>query len=143
MKRFLLTIVIIAAIPIIGQAEQYRVSGSVLVEEGDILYIYLVDKDQFSIPFTGIKEIRIELEENNKQTIPFTFLGIPEGQYGIRVFVDTNGNEKLDRGIFGPSEPWGMSWQGEPKKGIPRFSDIAFYVDRNIEEILIDTRSNR
>ena len=54
-----------------------------------------------------------------------------------------SGVEKLDRGLFGPSEPWGMSWQGEPKKGIPRFSDIAFYVDRNIENILIDTRTNR
>ena len=140
--RFLL-IILITAIPIIGQAEQYRVSGSVLVEKGDILYIYLVDEDQFSIPFTGIKGIRIELEENKEQKIPFSFIGIPEGQYGIRVFVDTNDNGKLDRGLFGPSEPWGMSWQGEPKKGIPRFSDIAFYVDRNIEDIPIDTRSHR
>ena len=141
MMRFLL-IILLTAIPIIGQAGQYRVSGSVLVKKAGILYIYLVDKDQFSIPFTGIKDLRITLEENQEQEVPFSFLGLPEGRYGIRVFVDTNGNGKLDRGFSGPSEPWGMSWQGEPKKGIPRFRDIAFYVDRDIQNILIDTRSH-
>ncbi|UCB46690.1 MAG: DUF2141 domain-containing protein [Spirochaetota bacterium] len=144
MKRFLLIIIIIiTAIPIIGLAEQYRVSGSVLVEKVGDLYIYLVDEDQFPIPFTGIQERKIKLEEEKYQKITFSFSGIPEGHYGIRVFVDINYNGKLDRGLFGPSEPWGMSWKGEPKKGIPRFSDIAFQVDRDIEEILIDTRSDR
>jgi hypothetical protein len=36
-----------------------------------------------------------------------------------------------------------MSWQGEPKKGIPRFWDIAFYVDRDIQNIRIDTCSHK
>ena len=142
MMRFLL-IILLTAIPIMGQAGQYRVSGSVLVNKAGILYIYLVDKDQFSIPFTGIKELRITLEENQEQTVLFSFSNIPQGQYGIRVFVDTNGNGKLDRGLLGPSEPWGMSWQGEPKKGIPRFGDIAFNVDRDIQNLLIDTHSHK
>jgi uncharacterized protein (DUF2141 family) len=128
------------AIPVIGQAEQYRISGSVLVEEAGMLYVFLVDEAQFAVPFSGIEEMVIELEKKQEHEIPFSFSGIPEGEYGIRVYVDTNGNEKLDRGLFGPSEPWGMSWQDEPKRGIPRWKDIFFLVERNIENILIDTR---
>jgi uncharacterized protein (DUF2141 family) len=139
MKRFIL-IVVIMAVPIIGLAEQYSISGSVLVKKAGILYIYLVDEEQFSIPLTGIREIRKSLKEKREQKISFSFSGIPEGDYGIRVYVDANGNGKLDRGLFGPSEPWGMSWQGEPKKGIPQFEDIVFHVECNIENILIDTR---
>ena len=128
------------AIPLIGQAEQYSISGSVLVKKAGVLYIYLVDEEQFSIPLTGIMDIRKDLEGKRGQKIPFSFSDVPEGEYGIRVYVDTNGNGKLDRGLFGPSEPWSMSWQGEPKKGIPHFEDIAFYVERDIENILINTR---
>ena len=139
MKRFLL-MVILMAVPVIGQAEQYAVSGMVLVKQAGVLHIYLTDEEQFSVPLTGIREIRKDLEENRKQEIPFSFSDVPEGAYGIRVYVDTNGNGKLDRGLFGPSEPWGMSWQGEPRKGIPRFEDIAFNVERNIGNIIIDAR---
>ena len=85
-------------------------------------------------------EIRKNFEDRGEQEIPFIFPGIAEGKYGIRVYVDTNNNEKLDRGLLGPSEPWGMSWQGRPKRGIPRFDDISFYVEGDIENILIDTR---
>ena len=139
MKRILLTVVFIA-ISIIGHAEQYSISGSVLVNKAGVLYIYLVDEKQFSIPHTGLMETRKNLREKREQKIPFSFSGIPEGEYGIRVYVDTNGNEQLDRGVFGPSEPWGMSWQGEPKRGIPRFEDIAFDVEQDVENIIIDTR---
>jgi uncharacterized protein (DUF2141 family) len=139
MKRFFL-IVVLMAVPVNGQAEQYSISGSVLVKKAGVLYIYLVDEKQFSIPLTGIVEIRKNLKEKREQKIPFSFSGIPDGEYGIRVYVDTNGNGKLDRGVFGPSEPWGMSWQGEPKRGIPRFEDIAFYVERDVKNIIIDTR---
>jgi uncharacterized protein (DUF2141 family) len=137
--RFLL-IIFLSAIPIIGQAGQYRISGSVLVNKAGILHIFLVDEEQFSIPFTGIEDLTVTLKESQEQEVPFCFSGIPEGQYGIRVYIDTNGNGKLDRGFLGPSEPWGMSWIDEPKKGIPRFRDIAFYVDRDMQNILVDTR---
>lgn len=139
MKRFIFMAVLMA-VPVAGMAEGFVISGSVLVRQAGVLYIYLTDEEQFSIPLTGIREIRKDLKENRKQEIPFSFTDVPEGAYGIRLYVDTNGNGKLDRRLFGPSEPWGMSWQGEPGKGIPRFEDIAFFVKRNIGNILIDAR---
>jgi uncharacterized protein (DUF2141 family) len=56
------------------------------------------------------------------------------------VFIDTNGNEKVDRGLFGPSEPWGMSWQEKRVARIPRFKDIAFQLAGDIVGIEIDSR---
>jgi uncharacterized protein (DUF2141 family) len=72
--------------------------------------------------------------------VPFSFLKIPGGEYGIRVFVDTNRNGKLDRGLLGPREPWGMSWRGKRASRIPRFKDIAFRLVGDIHGMEIDAR---
>ncbi len=45
------------------------------------------------------------------------------GNYAIAVYVDENGNGKLDRGMFGiPSEPYGFS-RGGGTFGPPDFAD--------------------
>ncbi|MGE4071315.1 MAG: DUF2141 domain-containing protein [Lysobacterales bacterium] len=54
-----------------------------------------------------------------------TLEGLPPGRYALSVYVDRNGNGKLDRGMFGiPSEPYGFS-QGGGSMGPPDFSDAA------------------
>jgi uncharacterized protein (DUF2141 family) len=51
---------------------------------------------------------------------------LPPGHYAAVVFVDRNGNGKLDRGMFGrPTEPYGFS-NGGGTFGPPAFSDAAF-----------------
>ena len=120
----------------------YKITGRVLINEEGVLYIYLVDEDQFSVPFTGIKEIVIPISSTHLDngSVAFAFQSIPAGRYGIRVFIDTNGNGKLDRGLFGPSEPWGMSWQDKRVARIPRFKDIAFPLTEDIADLEIDSR---
>ena len=44
------------------------------------------------------------------------------------------------RGLFGPKEPWGMSWREAKLFKIPNFDDIAFSVITNVEGIIIDAR---
>jgi uncharacterized protein (DUF2141 family) len=120
----------------------YKIAGRVLVAEDGVLHIYLVDEDQFSVPFTGIKEIVVPIALANVESgfVPFAFQEISSGRYGIRVFIDTNGNGGLDRGLLGPREPWGMSWQAKRISGIPRFKDIAFYLAGDIYGLEIDSR---
>ena len=120
----------------------HKVSGRVLINEGGVLHVYLVDEDQFSAPFTGIKEIVISITPAHLESgsVQFSFQEIVSGHYGIRVFIDTNGNGKLDRGLLGPREPWGMSWQGKRISGIPHFEDIAFFLDEDIHDLVIDSR---
>ena len=67
------------------------------------------------MPFKGLRELvlKISPDEVQKKKVPFNFEGLQQGTYGVRCFQDVNGNGKLDKGLFGPSEPWGMSWQRE------------------------------
>lgn len=122
--------------------ESWTISGKVLVEDSGVLFIYLVDEGQFKIPLSGIQTRIDTITQRHLEQgfVAFRFQDIPEGIYGIRVFIDTNNNQKLDRGLFGPSEPWGMSFPGKRKSGIPKFKNISFHVDSDIEGIIIDTQ---
>lgn len=52
---------------------------------------------------------------------------IPPGTYAIKVFVDENGNEKLDLGWNGiPEEPSGFSGTNDRINGVPTFPLAAF-----------------
>jgi uncharacterized protein (DUF2141 family) len=123
-------------------ANTHSISGRVLINEEGVLYIYLVDEEQFPTPFTGIMEhvIPISSTHLDNGNVPFNFQNIPSGSYGIRVFIDTNNNSKLDRGLSGPKEPWGMSWQEKRAARIPRFEDIAFKLTGDIHGLEIDSR---
>jgi len=50
---------------------------------------------------------------------------------GSRCFQDLNRNQKLDRGMFGPKEPYGLSWKDD--KCFPfDFDDVSFTVNKNL-----------
>jgi uncharacterized protein (DUF2141 family) len=142
MKALISVILIWLAVVNLEAASNYSITGWVLISEEGVLYIYLVDDEQFSIPFTGIKELIVPISQVHLDsgTVSFAFQNIPAGRYGIRVFMDTNDNGKLDRGLSGPKEPWGMSWQKNRVARIPRFEDIAFRLAEDIHGLEIDSR---
>lgn len=58
-----------------------------------------------------------------------TVPGIPPGRYAVQVFHDENGNDDLDRGLFGgPLEGMGFSRDAPMRFGPPRFEDAAIEV---------------
>ena len=122
-----------------GQTQTYRVSGKLSFQTRGDIYVYLVTEEDFKIPFTGIQVIHIETGPTGelKNETSFSFAAVEAGTYGIRCFQDVNGNGKLDKGMGGPAEPWGMSWQGEKPKKWPRFSHIAFEVTQDVVDIHI------
>ena len=66
------------------------------------------------------------------QTGPTTlsFVDLPAGTYGVALFQDENGNQKLDVNLLGaPKEPFGFS--GNPKIGFsaPTFDAFKFDFD--------------
>ncbi len=65
---------------------------------------------------------------------------ISYGMYGIRCFLDKNGNGKLDSGLFGPTEPWGMSFKNGRPFGMPSFNDICFEVKTDKSNIFIEVK---
>jgi uncharacterized protein (DUF2141 family) len=55
--------------------------------------------------------------------------GLPEGEYAAAVFLDENGNAKLDANVFGvPTELFGFSRNARSPMGPPTFADAAFRV---------------
>ena len=62
--------------------------------------------------------------------------GLDPGIYGVAVFQDLNGNEKLDMNLFGaPTEPFGFS--NNPVIGFkaPEFAEFKFEFDGKPKEI--------
>ncbi len=53
------------------------------------------------------------------------FEDLPPGDYAVVVYYDLNGNQTLDRGLFGvPMEPIGFSNGVVPLFSAPRFEDV-------------------
>ncbi len=64
---------------------------------------------------------------------------LPPGTYAVSVYVDLNGNHKLDRNILGmPREPVGVSNNPPAHLGPPRFKDCSFRVGAIAQTITID-----
>lgn len=64
---------------------------------------------------------------------------LPPGRYAVTVYLDENGNHKLDAGLFGiPREPVGASNNPRPRMGPPRFTDCAFQMGSNPQTITIN-----
>jgi len=110
-----------------GGHETITITGECSVRGSGRLYVFLVDATHFGEPLKGnrvfTEEVHARLGE--LEEVPFSFQ-VPGGRYGLRCFLDTNANGELDRGLFGPAEPWGMSWRDARPRGFPRFSDISF-----------------
>ena len=139
MKTILCAAVLFLSIPALAQTTLYTVEGEILFDKTGDIYVYLVTEEIFRTPFTGIQEKVIEIgePESRDKAVSFRFDQIPAGIYGIRCFQDADGDGKLGRGLFGPKEPWGMSWQGEKPAKWPAFEDISFEVDSNFTSIQI------
>lgn len=120
----------------------YTVSGSCEVQDEGVLFIYIVDSECFKRPMTGLKTVstKVVLGKSHTKKVDFSFAGIPKGTYGIRCFLDKDGNKKLNRGMFGPTEPWGMSFKQGRTAGIPTFLEISFKVDKSVENLIIHVK---
>lgn len=130
------------AVPVSAQSEMYSIEGELLFNQSGDIYISLVDEEVFGTPMTGIQQyiIRIGPDEMEKKRVAYKFENVAPGVYGIRCFQDVNGNGILDKGMFGPKEPWGMSWKGEKPARWPTFNHISFEVTEDIPNLIIDVQ---
>ena len=123
-------------------AEGFTVGGEISFTKTGDLFIQLATEEEFNNdrmpPFALI--LRVGPEEMKKGKVSFQFGGVPRGTYGIRCFQDVNENQKLDRGVFGPSEPWGVYRPKRPAFRGPKFEEISFPVDRDIIHIQVEVK---
>jgi uncharacterized protein (DUF2141 family) len=123
-------------------AEGFVVGGEISFTKTGDLFIQLATEEEFNNdrmpPFALI--LRVGPEEMKRGKVSFQFGGVPEGAYGIRCFQDVNENQRLDRGGFGPKEPWGVYRPMRPAFRGPKFEEISFVVDRDIVDVLVEVK---
>ena len=149
-----------------AQTDGVTLSGSITFEKTGTIYVKLVtaadferneggghghDKEQKEGKNAGdaAKEdaspfkmaMTIGDAEQKAKSVPFTFTNVPKGAYVITAFQDENGNGKLDEGMFGPKEPWGMSQLKEkPKFRAPKVEEVKFDVTQDMTNMTIELR---
>ncbi len=155
-----LNLIVVLSHPAFPQS--YTVRGEVLFNGKGSVFISLVDKDSFlqpekaifhqvfpypfpinAAPFPSTPDSFTPIQEKATGTssfiLSFQFAGIPEGMYAIVAFLDENGNGTLDKGLFGPTEPWGMSFRSSrPRFRAPRFEDARFKVPEEVRYFRIE-----
>jgi uncharacterized protein (DUF2141 family) len=120
-----------------SEVEGRRITVRMSCPERGVLYVFLVDKEMFDRPMLGLQKRVLRIAGISVATISFN--NVPPGTYGVRGFLDTNGNGKLDRGLFGPTEPWGMSFHSGRPERWPRWDQIKFTVaevDKSINIVM-------
>lgn len=141
-KIVILSILFLALLQIPGLAQEkmFNLKGEISFPKKGAIYIQLVTKEEFESnkdpQFQSI--IEVGPEDLKMRKISFSFRNVPEGTYGIKCFQDLNGNKTLDRGDFGPVEPWGMYRPSRPAFRAPTFEEIAFKVDKDIIDIELE-----
>ena len=105
-----------------------------------VLYFELIDENYFSTG-SGMQAGDIKPVvpgSDGKYYYTHIFTDLPEGEYIIQCFLDTNGNGEMDTGAFGiPKEPYGNSQNFHPKFSPPGFEDVSFELTPETEEISI------
>lgn len=112
-----------------AQSSDITISGEIITtlqNKGQII-VFLVDGTTFKTPLTGLDTA---IANPIDRKVYFTFNPCKKGTYGIRCFHDVNSNGILDKGMFGPTEPYGFSWKSDRKFPFD-FSDISFFADSN------------
>jgi uncharacterized protein (DUF2141 family) len=77
----------------------------------------------------------------NAQVVPVdaiittcVFSNIATGTYAVGVVHDLNGNEKVDKNLFGvPTESWAVSNNISHRLRAPTFEEAAFKIDGNLQ----------
>jgi uncharacterized protein (DUF2141 family) len=117
-------------------AAEHEVSGTIETVESGPIFVSIYDETGFDeeVP---LQALIIPADELNDGVGVFSFVGLESGAYAIRCFQDLNGNEVLDFGRFGPTEPIGFYRESTVFGRPPQFDEISFELGGDITDILI------
>jgi uncharacterized protein (DUF2141 family) len=104
-----------------------------------LLSVYDQESQWLKKPLRAVQETA-PADTGSKGTHTLSLDALTPGRYALMVYVDRNGNGKLDRGMFGrPTEPYGFS-NGGGSFGPPDFADATFDVAGSGTAIRIDLK---
>ena len=114
------------------QAHELTVEVEGIESTGVIMLRIFSNEAQFKGEETAIMSLRQQLSAGN---FSFSTSGLPEGDYGVRLMYDTNGNGELDTNMIGmPTEPWAFSNNATGSFGPPDWSAVKFRVEADTRQ---------
>lgn len=111
---------------------------------GSVAYAVFNSREGF--PSDKRKAVRhgFAAESNSGQSVLIDAGPLPPGRYAVAVYLDENGNRKLDVGLFGiPKEPVGASNNPHARFGPPNFDACAFQLGADDVTLTINLVSTR
>ena len=124
-----------------AEPSRHTVSGTVSFPREGVIRIMLVDEKNYTANTGRLTPYQLSISVDPKgsggKSAAFSFTDVAPGWYCINCFLDLNGNGILDKGLFGPTEPWNIYKRPQIMLGRPQFKDAAFYVDKDIAGIEI------
>lgn len=115
----------------------FLVSGTVSnVKKNGILYVNLFTRTGFENESDADFSFSLKVNKNSKE-VSFVLENVPAGTYALRCFLDKNGNEKIDMGLFGPKEPYGFYREKEKVSRPPKFDELSFKINGDLSSIKI------
>jgi len=113
------------------EKQTFTIDLIVLFKETGPLYIMVDNESTSPKNDEGVRTLIHEFsdEELQSRRCSLSFPDMEAGVYGIKCYLDKNKNGKLDIGMFGPKEPWGMSIRDKRPIGPPKFEDYSFVLE--------------
>lgn len=120
----------------------YTLQGEISIKENGDIYMGLVTQEEFRQKKPGRFGQRITVTPAMQEAgkVPFTLGDIPPGTYALECYQDVNGNGKMDSIFIIPTEPWGVYRTARPLMRAPRFKEMAFEVQSDIDDIQMSLR---
>ena len=110
-----------------------RVAGEVRFKKAAPIFLRLIALDADGKEVVAREQV-IEPTPGDvaRGSLRFEFAELAPGRYALKCFQDTNGNKKIDIGLFVPKEPWATYRLAKPKLRAPRFEEMAFDVVQDV-----------
>lgn len=116
------------------QAATVAIGGEIRFEKKAPVFLQLLAQDANGQEFVAREQvIALAPEDLRRGRLRFEFADLAPGRYALKAFQDTNGNRKIDIGVFGPREPWATYRLARPKLRPPRFDEMAFDAGSSVE----------
>lgn len=108
-------------------------SGSVLVEVSGLqqadgnIYVTVYNSDETWLGKEFVVQEKVVIAEARVDDLVHVELSLPEGEYAISIYHDSNHNGDLDTNWIGiPKEPVALSNNAKPRFGPPKYKDAVF-----------------
>jgi uncharacterized protein (DUF2141 family) len=105
-------------------------------KKGELFIGWFNSTETFRKPAQAV--FKKKLAMNGESTITILFPGLPVGKYAIALFLDENGNGKIDKNFLGiPTEFYGISNNVYPATRAANFEEAKFVLEKPNQVIRI------